>query len=57
MGYRARHHTGAVHVDKKMLDESHPDLVAAFPGGAGTEDMVRRAKKAGVLISRVIVVG
>ena len=57
MGYRARHHTGAVHVDKKMLDESHPDLVAAFPGGAGTEDMVRRAKKAGVPISRVIVVG
>lgn len=43
--------------NQKMLDESHPDLVAAFPGGAGTEDMVRRAKKAGVLISRVIVVG
>jgi hypothetical protein len=29
------------------------DLVVAFPGGAGTEDMVRRAHKAGVLVTLV----
>lgn len=34
-----------------LLDE--PDLVVAFPGGAGTEDMVQRAYKAGVPIRRV----
>jgi hypothetical protein len=31
-----------------MLDEGKPDLVVAFPGGAGTADMVRRATAAGV---------
>ena len=30
-----------------MLD-LQPDLVLAFPGGTGTADMVRQAKKAGV---------
>lgn len=34
--------------NQKMLDEGKPDLVIAFPGGAGTADMVRRAKAAGV---------
>lgn len=33
-----------------MLDEGEPDLVVAFPGGRGTADMVRRAKKAGVTV-------
>lgn len=28
------------------------DLVVAFPGGAGTEDMVKRAHDAGVLVTR-----
>jgi len=28
------------------------DLVVAFPGGRGTEDMVKRAHKAGVLVTR-----
>lgn len=27
-----------------------PDLVVAFPGGAGTADMVRRAERAGVRV-------
>lgn len=36
-----------------MLKEGRPTLVVAFPGGAGTEDMVRKAKRAGV---RVILV-
>lgn len=34
--------------NRQMLDEGKPDLVIAFPGGAGTADMVRRAVEAGV---------
>ena len=34
--------------NQRMLDEGKPDLVVAFPGGKGTADMVRRARKAGV---------
>ena len=30
-----------------------PDVVIAFPGGRGTADMVRRAKKAGVLVLEI----
>jgi hypothetical protein len=37
-----------------MLENSEPNVVVAFPGGRGTADMVRRAKKAGV---RVIEIG
>lgn len=37
----------------RMLNKGKPDVVVAFPGGRGTADMVRRAKKAGV---RVVVV-
>ena len=36
--------------NQSMLDYGKPDLVIAFPGGRGTADMVRRAKKAGVLV-------
>lgn len=36
-----------------MLDEAKPDLVVAFPGGAGTADMVRRARQAGVEVVEV----
>ena len=36
--------------NQRMLDEGKPDLVIAFPGGRGTADMVRRAKKFGVSI-------
>lgn len=38
--------------NQKMLDEGKPDLVIAFPGGAGTADMVRRAEKAGVPVTK-----
>ena len=31
--------------NQQMIDEGKPDLVVAFPGGAGTADMIRRAKK------------
>lgn len=36
-----------------MLEDFKPDLVVAFPGGRGTADMVRRAKKAGVEVMEV----
>ena len=34
--------------NKQMLDEGKPDLVIAFPGGKGTQMMVKLAKEAGV---------
>lgn len=37
--------------NKTMLDYGRPDLVIAFPGGRGTADMVRQAKKAGVPVA------
>src|SRR5260221_13374048 len=36
-----------------MLRDSKPDLVVAFPGGAGTADMVRRAKAADVSVMAI----
>lgn len=39
--------------NKQMLDEEKPDLVIAFPGGKGTADMVRQAKKAGVEVIKI----
>lgn len=40
--------------NKQMLDEGHPDLVIAFPGGPGTAMMVELAQARGI---RVIEVG
>lgn len=39
--------------NQQMLDEGKPDMVVAFPGGRGTEDMVRRAKKAGIPVREI----
>lgn len=39
--------------NQQMLDRSKPHLVIAFPGGAGTADMVRRAKAAGVPVVEI----
>lgn len=36
--------------NQQMLDEGTPDLVIAFPGGAGTADMVSRSRKEGVKV-------
>ena len=36
----------AVKRNQQMLDEGEPDALFAFPGGKGTADMVRRARKA-----------
>lgn len=35
-----------------MLEDSHPDLVVAFPGGNGTADMVTKAEHANVTVFR-----
>lgn len=35
--------------NQEMLDKN-PDLLIAFPGGRGTSDMVKRAKKSGLEI-------
>lgn len=37
----------------QMLKRMKPDLVVAFPGGAGTEDMVKKAKAAEVPVIRL----
>jgi predicted Rossmann-fold nucleotide-binding protein len=39
--------------NKRMLDEGRPDLVIAFPGGRGTADMIRKARKAGVEVVEI----
>jgi predicted Rossmann-fold nucleotide-binding protein len=36
-----------------MLTQGKPDLVIAFPGGRGTADMVRKARKAGVAVIEI----
>jgi UDP-N-acetylmuramoylalanine-D-glutamate ligase len=39
--------------NQQMLDEGKPDLVVAFPGGAGTAGMMRIAHKAGVEVMEI----
>lgn len=39
--------------NRQMLDEGKPDLVIAFPGGAGTRNMVLQAQGAGVPVREV----
>lgn len=36
----------------QMLSEGRPDMVVAFKGGRGTDDMIRQAKAAGVAVVR-----
>lgn len=36
--------------NQQMLDEGKPEGVVAFPGGTGTADMIRRARKAGLTV-------
>jgi hypothetical protein len=38
--------------NQRMLDDHHPDMCVAMPGGRGTADMVRRCQAAGVPIWR-----
>lgn len=37
-----------------MFEATHPDLVAAFPGGAGTADMIEIARGAPVKLIEVV---
>ena len=39
--------------NRQMLEEGKPDLVVAFPGGKGTADMIRQAKRAGVPVREI----
>ncbi len=39
--------------NQQMLDEGRPDLVIAFPGGRGTADMCRKARRAGVEVIEI----
>jgi len=39
--------------NQQMLDDFGPQVVVAFPGGRGTDDMIRRAEKAGVPVLKV----
>lgn len=39
--------------NQSMLDNGRPDAVIAFPGGKGTDDMVRRANRAGVKVYKI----
>jgi hypothetical protein len=36
--------------NQQMLDKEKPDLVLAFPGGYGTQDMLKRAERGGYTI-------
>lgn len=36
--------------NSQMLEEFKPDIVVAFPGGKGTEDMITKARAAGVTV-------
>jgi len=36
--------------NQRMLDEGKPDVVVAFPGGRGTQDMIDRARRAFVRV-------
>lgn len=40
--------------NQQMLDEGKPDKVIAFPGGKGTADMVKRARKAGIPVEEFV---
>lgn len=43
------HGRAAGHIrNQLMLDDGAPDLVIVFPGGKGSESMVKKARKAGV---------
>lgn len=49
----ARHGKAAGAMRNQDMLAWEPDMVIAFPGGVGTDDMIRRAKKAGIRVRRV----
>ena len=40
--------------NRRMLDTATPDIVIAFPGGTGTNDMVKYAISKGVPVKRMV---
>lgn len=40
--------------NQQMIDEGKPDLVVAFPGGKGTANMIRLAKKANIPVREIL---
>lgn len=40
--------------NKQMLDEGQPDLVIAFPGGNGTENMIRQSVERKIKVLRIL---
>ena len=48
-----QHGKAAGPIRNQAMVDSGLDVLLAFPGGRGTEDMVTRAKRAGVLVLRV----
>jgi len=51
--WRAHRKIAGLLRNQRMIDEGRPDLVIAFPGGNGTADMVKRAKRAGLKVIEV----
>ena len=39
--------------NKAMLDFGRPDIVIAFPGGRGTQNMIEQATAAGIPVERI----
>lgn len=39
--------------NKQMLDDGRPDLVIAFSGGHGTNNMIDQAKAAGITVRKI----
>lgn len=37
----------------QMIREGQPNIVVAFPGGRGTDDMIRQARRAGINVVQV----
>lgn len=46
--------SGGPRRNKRMLLEGKPDIILAFPGGAGTENMVKIATAAGVPVVQML---
>lgn len=49
-----RHGKAAGPMRNKAMLSDRPDMVLAFPGGIGTENMISQAKKAGIRVRRVL---
>ncbi len=39
--------------NQQMLDEGKPNLVIAFEGGTGTNDMIKKARKVGIKVIEI----